>query len=410
MFVARARDRRERTNTSHEHDYTTLRLRSGKDRPVRLGHPWIFAGAIAQLDPALPPGSIVRVEAADGEFLGVGAANPRCAIAVRLLSRCDETIDHAFVQRRVTAALALRSQTIPPDTDAYRCINGEGDFLPGIVVDRYGDVLVLQCLTTGATVLHSAVVDALVTALAPRAIYERSAGAVRREEGLADVESVIHGELPADRLTIREHGHRFIVDVRHGQKTGFFLDQRDNRRLARDYAAGRRVLNAFAYTGGFGVYAAAGGAREVVSVESSPRALDLARANWRLNELSPDHASFVEADVFRYLREPGEPFDLLILDPPALVKQRKEVARGARAYKDLHLQAFRRAAPGALMLTFSCSTHVDAVLFRQIVTGAAADARREVRVLRHLGPGADHPTAVAQIEGEYLTGLMLYVS
>lgn len=377
---------------------------------MRLGHPWVFAGAIANLDPTLPAGAIVRVEAVDGALLGIGSVNPRCAIAVRLLTRREERIDSAFVRQRVSAALALRSQIVPTETDAYRCINGEGDFLPGVVVDRYGDTLVLQCLTAGAAAMQAEIVAALVAAIATRTIFERSAGSVRREEGLADVERVLYGEPLPDRLIIREHGHRFIVDVRHGQKTGLFLDQRDNRHLAKTCAAGRRVLNAFAYTGGFAVYAAAGGAREVVSVESSPRALALARENWQVNALPADRGQFVDADVFRYLRESGEPFDLLILDPPALVKHRTEVARGARAYKDLHLQALRRAAPGALMLTFSCSTHVDAVLFRQIVTGAAADARREVRVLRHLGPGPDHPTNVAQIEGEYLTGLLVCVS
>ncbi|MBI1817724.1 MAG: class I SAM-dependent rRNA methyltransferase [Deltaproteobacteria bacterium] len=398
------------TNTNHEHDYTTLRLRSGKERPVRLGHPWVFAGAIANLDPATVPGTLVRLESASGEFLGIGAANPRCTIAVRLLTRIDEAIDAAFVHRRVAAALDLRRSVIPTDTDTYRVINGEGDFLPGVVVDRYGDVLVLQCLTAGAAALQSPLIAALVDLAQPRSIYERSAGAVRREEGLPDVERVLHGDPPADRLRVREHGFQFLVDVHHGQKTGLFLDQRDNRALARQLTHDRRVLNAFAYTGGFGVYAGAGGAREVVSVESSARALTLARENWALNDLPNKRAAFVEADVFRYLREPGEPFDLLILDPPALVKQRKDVARGARAYKDLHLQTFRRAAPGALVFSFSCSTHVDAVLFRQIVTGAAADARRAVRVLRHLGSGADHPTSVAQIEGEYLTGLLLQVS
>jgi 23S rRNA (cytosine1962-C5)-methyltransferase len=393
-----------------EQTYPTLRLRSGKDRPVRLGHPWVFAGAIANLDSHQAPGTLVRLESAAGEFLGIGAVNPSCAIAVRIVTRLDEAVDAAFVRRRIADALALRAMVVPDHTNAYRCLNGEGDFLPGVVVDRYGDVLVLQCLTAGADALRPAVLDALTGTMQPRCIYERSAGSVRREEGLADLEEVLYGERPPERVTIDERGYRFIVDVRHGQKTGFFLDQRENRALARMVAKGRRVLNAFAYTGGFGVYAAAGDAREVVSIESSSRALDLARESWRLNGLPPARAHFVEADVFRYLREPGGPFDLLILDPPALVKQRKELARGARAYKDLHLQAFRRAAPGALMLTFSCSTHVDAELFRKIVNGAAADARRAVRVLGHLGPGPDHPTSLAHGEGAYLKGLLLQVS
>ncbi len=370
----------------------------------------MFAGAVAHLDPRLPAGSLVRLESAAGEFLGIGAVNPHCAIAVRMLTRADEAVDAAFVRRRLETALALRTALVPPHTDAYRCVNGEGDFLPGLVVDRYGDGLVLQCLTAGAAAWQPLVVEALAALVRPGFIYERSAGSVRRQEGLSDLECVLCGSAPEVPVTVREHGLAFVVDFRHGQKTGFFLDQRDNRRLAMECARGRRVLNAFAYTGAFAVYAGVGEAREVISVESSARALELARENWQLNQLPDERGRFVAADVFRYLREEKEPFDLLLLDPPALVKQRKEVERGARAYKDLHLQAFRRSAPGALVLTFSCSQHVGAELFRKIVNGAAADARREVRVLRHLGPGADHPSNLAQVEGEYLTGLLLYVS
>ena len=232
---------------------------------------------------------------------------------------------------------------------------------------------------------------------------------MRREEGLAPEEGVVAGEVPAGPVSIRENGLRFLVDVQGGQKTGFFLDQRDNRALVRQLAAGRDVLNAFAYTGAFSIYAAAGGARHVTSVESSARALDLARDNWSVNQLDAAVGEFVEADVFRYLRDVERTFDLLILDPPALVKRRQELMRGARAYKDLHLWAFRRAAPDAYVMTFSCSQHVSAELFWKIVHGAAVDARRQVQVLRHLGPGADHPTSLAHPEGEYLKGLLLRV-
>ena len=220
---------------------------------------------------------------------------------------------------------------------------------------------------------------------------------------------MLAGDVPGEPLLVRECGQRFMVDLRGGQKTGFFLDQRDNRALVRQLAADRVVFNGFAYTGAFGVYAGAGGARQVVSVESSARSLELARANWSANDLPASAAEFVEADVFRYLRDADRRFDLLILDPPALVKRRQEVERGARAYKDLHLWAFRRAAPGALMLTFSCSQHVSRELFWKIVHGAAIDAGRAVQVLRHLGAGPDHPVALAHAEGEYLKGLLLRV-
>jgi 23S rRNA (cytosine1962-C5)-methyltransferase len=386
-----------------------IHLKAGKERPVLLGHPWIFSGAIRDLDPALPAGTMVRINGAAGDFLGRGYANPRCAIAVRVLTRRDEPIDARFFHARLTAALALRHSVLPADTDAYRLINGEGDRLPGFIADVYGSVAVLQCLTAGAAQLQSAMVAALQATLAPCGIYERSTGSVRREEGLAPAHGVIAGAVPPEPLWVREAGHRFLVDLRGGQKTGFFLDQRDNRALAARLAPGRTVLNAFAYTGAFSVYAGAARARHVVSVESSPRALDLARHNWDGNGLSSSIADFVEADVFQYLRDTPLTCDLLILDPPALVKRRHEVERGARAYKDLHLWAFRRASAGAYMLTFSCSQHVPADLFWKIIHGAAVDARREVQVLQHLGPGADHPTSLAHPGGEYLKGLLLHV-
>lgn len=386
---------------------TALTLKPGRERPLRMGHPWVFAGAFADLPADLPPGALVDVHAADGSFCGRGYANPRCAIAVRLLTRGDETVDAALVRRRVDAALALRRLVVPAATDAYRLVNGEGDFLPGVVVDVYGRHAVLQCLTAGADRLKPWVVDAVQATLAPAGIWERSAGAVRHEEGLAAAEGCVAGTVPEDAVWIAEGGHRFAVDVRGGQKTGFFLDQRDNRALVERLAAGRRVLNAFAYTGAFGVYAGAGGAGRVVAVETSARSLDGARRNWAANRLSGEVAEFVHADAFEFLRDAEREFDLLILDPPALVKRRGDLERGTRKYRDLHRAALRRAAPGALVMTFSCSQHVTIDVFRGAVHAGAAAARRSVQVLQHLGPGPDHPIDLAHDEGGYLKGLLL---
>ncbi len=386
-----------------------VRLKPRKERPVLLGHPWIFSGAVADLDPTLEPGQTVAIHSAAGDFLGRGYVNPRCPIVVRLLTRKDEPIDARFIQQRVTRALELRRTVVPPDTDAYRLLNGEGDFLPGFVADVYASTFVLQCLTAGAAKLKPLLVDALRAVLAPTIIYERSSGNVRREEGLQPEVGVLLGDEPRQPLLIREHGLRFFIDVHSGQKTGFFLDQRDNRALVRRLASGRSVLNAFAFTGAFAVYAAAGGATRVTSVESSPRVLELARQNWMANDLAAALSDVESADVFRYLRDVERSFDLLILDPPALVKRRQELARGARAYKDLHLWAFRRAAAGGYVVTFSCSQHVSAELFWKIVHGAAVDAGRDVQALQHLGPGADHPVSLGHPEGEYLKGLLLRV-
>jgi len=389
-------------------DTVTLHLRSGKDHAARLGHPWIYSGAIRDLDAQLAPGTAVRVLSADGRLVGTGYVNPRCAIAVRLLSRADEPLDAAFVARRVAAAQALRAAVVGADSDAYRLINGEGDGLPGVLVDRLADVLVVQLLTAGAERLRGALLAALAQCGAPRAIVERSGGAVRSAEGLAPSAGVLAGEAPA-ALEIRENGLRAVVTPGAGQKTGHFCDQRVNRARVRVLAAGRRVLDAFSYNGGFAVHAGTGGAAQVVAVDSSAPAVAAAAQAWALNGLDPARARFVDGDVGRFLRDTPDTYDLVVLDPPALVRQRKDVARGARAYKDLNLWALRRAAPGALLCTFTCSQHVDAPLFRKIVAGAAADAHRTATVLEHLGPGPDHPVALAHPEGDYLHGLLLRV-
>jgi 23S rRNA (cytosine1962-C5)-methyltransferase len=385
-----------------------IHLKPGKERPVLLGHPWIFSGAIRDSPFDVEPGEIVRVCAADGRFIAIGYLNPRCSIAVRIVSLNDEPIDNAFVRRRVEAALDLRRRVVPQDTDAYRLINGEGDGLPGFVVDRYGNVLVLQCLTAGAERLKALLVAVLIDLLSPSVIHERSDGSVRRGEGLAASVGLLYGEMPA-AVSVHENGLAFCVDPAAGQKTGFFLDQRTNRALARACASGARVLDAFAYSGGFAVHAGAGGADRVVAVETSESALVLAERNWQANGLPAIAARFVRADVRSFLSGTEERFDLLILDPPALVKHRHEVNAGARAYRDLHVRAFRRAERGALVMTFTCSQHVDAELFRRTVVAAAADAGYAVQLLAHLGPGPDHPVCLAHPEGEYLRGLLLRV-
>lgn len=386
----------------------TVHLKPGKDRPVRFGHPWIFSGAIHDLDPKAEPGTIVRVRSAEGEVLGLGYVNPRCAIAVRMLTHADELIDGTFMRGRVEQALRLRRFTVADDTTAYRLINGEGDRLPGFVVDRYADVLVLQVLTAGAERLKPLLLAALRDTVTPRALFERSDGSVRKAEGLSARVGIVDGDLPSE-LIVRENGLAFAVRPAVGQKTGLFLDQRPNHALARQLAGGRRVLDAFSYTGTFAIHAGAGGASHVVAVESSAGALTAVREHWALNRLPAPQAEFIEGDVSRYLRETNEGFGLLILDPPAFVKRRKDLAPGARAYKDLNLWALRRAEAGAFMMTFTCSQHVDSELFRKIVLGAAVDAGRRVQLLHHLGPGPDHPVALGHPEGEYLHGLLLRV-
>ncbi len=383
----------------------TLVLQPGRDAPVRAGHPWIYSRAIASGLAGAIPGEPVAVRAANGRFVAAGYAHPSTTIAVRVLTLADEPVDAALVARRVDEALALRQAFLPPDLDAYRVVNGEGDQLPGVVVDRYGEFLVCQLFTAGAARLAPALVDALQARLAPRGIFERSEGGVRTEEGLSGARGVLAGEEPPARLTIVEDGCRFLVDVLHGQKTGFFLDQRETRARVRALAAGRRVLNAFAYTGAFAIAAARGGASEVVSVDTSRPALELAEAAWADNGLPPAGARFVVADVFDFLRG-DETYDLIVLDPPPFVRRRRDLQPGLRGYKDVNLQAFRRLAPGGYLVTASCSQHLPRTTFREVVAAAAADAGRYATIVAEAGHPPDHPVALAHPEGEYLKVLV----
>jgi 23S rRNA (cytosine1962-C5)-methyltransferase len=374
---------------------------------VRAGHPWIFSGAIAAGLEGAEPGEPVHVHAAGGRFLAGGYVNPRTSIAVRVLTLEEEAIDASLVGRRLDEALALRRATLPAELGAYRVLNGEGDRLPGVAVDRYGDFLVCQFLTAGAARLAPAVAEALGERFAPRGIFERSEGAVRTEEGLAGARGVLAGEEPPARLAIAEDGARFLIDVRHGQKTGFFLDQRESRARVRALAAGRRVLNAFAYTGAIGIAAALGGAAEVTSVDTSRPALALAEEAWAANGLPAAAGRFVVANVFEFLRAASEPYDIIVLDPPPFVRRRRDLAPGLRGYKDVNLQALRRLAPGGWLLTSSCSQHLARAGFREVVAAAAADAERVVEVAAEWGHPPDHPVLLAHPEGEYLKVMLL---
>jgi 23S rRNA (cytosine1962-C5)-methyltransferase len=384
----------------------TVILKPGRELPVRAGHPWIFSGAIASGLDGAEPGEPVRVVAHGGGFVAAGYGNPRTAIAIRVLTLDDEAVDAALVARRIDAALALRRAVVPPDTTAYRVVNGEGDQLPGVVVDRYGDYLVCQLLTAGAARLADALVAAFQSRLAPRGILERSEGGVRAEEGLGGARGVLAGEEPG-RVVVLEHGMRLVADLLHGQKTGLFLDQRDNRARIRALASGKRVLNAFAYTGGFAVAAALGGATHVVSVDTSRPALELGEQAWAENGLVPDTATWIEGDVFEVLRAGRDRFDLIVLDPPPFVRRRRDLTPGLRGYKDVNLQALRRLEPGGWLLTCSCSQHLDRAGFRQVVAAAASDAGRSVQLVEEHGHPPDHPTALAHPEGEYLKALLL---
>ena len=391
-----------------------LILKPGKERALLRRHPWIYDSAVACLEGRARPGDTVSVLADSGKVLGKAAWSPESKIRARMWSFDPEAvIDHAFFKRAVAAAVARRA-THPwlAGQDGLRLIHGESDGLPGVVVDRFGEVVVMQLTSAGADKWRAAIVDALVQATACTTVYERSDSDVRGREGLEPVTGVVHGELP-EALSIVEHGIRMEVDVVGGHKTGFYLDQRDNRRLTRELAAGRRVLNCFCYTGGFSLQALAGGSASVLSIDSSAPALATAERNLALNpQLDASRARWQAADVFaalRQLRDAGERFDLIILDPPKFAPSAAHAERAARAYKDINLLGFRLLDPGGLLMTYSCSGGIGVELFHKIIAGAAADAGVDGRIVHRLSAAPDHPVGLAVPEGEYLKGLACQV-
>jgi 23S rRNA (cytosine1962-C5)-methyltransferase len=389
-------------------------LRPGREKPLRNRHPWVFSGAIAHAE--AEPGAVADVLDASGQFLARGYYNPHSQIRVRLLSWDEnEIIDVDFWGGRLAQAVEGRAVlAAQPDLTAYRLIHAESDGLPGLIVDRYGDFLVLQALTLGIERIKPLLVECLAGLCTPLGIFERSDVDVREKEGLAETAGLLWGEEPPNPLEIREHGLRYLVDVHAGHKTGFYLDQRASRRwlLADAALAGKDVLNAFSYTGSFAVCAGARDASSIVNVDSSSEALAAARQNMALNGLDHIQAEYIEANVFGQLRawrEQGREFDVIILDPPKFAHSPRQVEKATRGYKDINLLAFQLLRPNGLLITFSCSGLVDADLFQKVVFGASVDAGREAQIVQRLSQPADHPVLLSFPEGQYLKGLVCRV-
>lgn len=392
----------------------SILLKPGRDRSLLMRHPWIFSGAIAQVQGRPEPGETVVVRSPQGGFLAWAAYSPSSKITARVWSWDEaEQIDAAFLRRRLQAALEQRRTMVPEnETNALRLVHAESDGLPGLVVDRYGDVLVVQFLSAGAERWRELLVDLLVELTGIRQVYERSDVEVRVLEGLPEREGPLRGEGPFTPLVIREHGLGFRVDPVHGQKTGFYIDQRRNRQRLRELCTGREVINCFCYTGAFSVYALAGGAKSVLSIDSSGEALAMAAENVALNRLEGPGVEWLEADVFhalRAFRDQGRTCDLIVLDPPKFAPTAAQAERAARGYKDINLLAFKLLRPGGLLLTFSCSGGISAELFQKIVMGAALDAGVDAQIVEYLNQGIDHPVALTFPEGAYLKGLICRV-
>ena len=386
-----------------------LFLAKGREKSLLRRHPWVFSGAVQRVEGKALSGETIDILDSQGKWLARGAYSPESQIRARVWTfQQDEEIDIDFFIRRLQQAQSWRDWVAHRDgLDGYRLIAGESDGLPGITIDRFQNFLVLQLLSAGAEYQRPALLSALQHCYPECSIYDRSDVAVRKKEGLPLAQGPVLGDLPPELLPITEHGMKLLVDIQQGHKTGFYLDQRDSRLAARNYSAGRRVLNCFSYTGAFAVSALMGGCAQVISVDTSQAALDIARQNVELNKLDLNKAEFVRDDVFQLLRNyraQGEKFDLIIMDPPKFVENKNQLASACRGYKDINMLALQLLNPGGILLSFSCSGLMPTDLFQKILADAAVDAGRDVQFIEQFRQAADHPVIATYPEGLYLKG------
>jgi 23S rRNA (cytosine1962-C5)-methyltransferase len=384
-------------------------LKRGREKPVLRGHPWVFSGAVEKIEGDVSPGDIGEVYSTEGQFLGIGHLNPRSQIILRLLTQKREDLNIDFFRDRVSKAASLREIWLKGKTNAYRMVNGEGDFLPGLIVDRYGKDFVIQCLTAGMERLKGILTDVLVNDFLPQSIYERSDAAIREEEGLSESTGRLFGKEVPDRIEVEEFGCRFRVNVKRGQKTGFYLDQRENRLPLEELSRGKRVLDCFSYTGAFAIHAGLGGAKELTLIDASEEALSMAGEHFDLNHLGKIPRRLIRGDAFDVMRSLDPEYDIVIVDPPPFAKKKSHIQKASRGYKDLNLQALRLLKREGLLFTFCCSHHVSSDLFQKIIFSAAVDAGKRVQLLSRRGHSIDHPVNLCHPEGEYLKGLVCRV-
>jgi 23S rRNA (cytosine1962-C5)-methyltransferase len=389
-------------------------LKPGREKSVNNRHPWIFSGAISRVEGGPANGDVVDVWNSKARFAARGIYNEKSQIQVRLLTwNPNDAINGDFWRRRIRRAVAGRQALLDaPDTDAFRLVYAEADGVPGFIADQYGTWVVVQFLSLAAERYRQAILDALIDLIAPQGIYERSEGEGREKEGLVSVTGPIWGEVPPDMIEIMENGHTFLVDIKLGQKTGFYLDQRENRQKVSKYFPNKEILNAFAYTGAFAVYAAYVGAKRITNVDTSERALQIAERNVRRNGFGDREDAYAEADAFeimRAYRDNNWKFDVVILDPPKFAQSKRHVEKATQGYKDINLLGMKLLKPGGILITFSCSGAVTADLFQKVLFGAAVDAGRHVQIIERLSQSSDHPVLLTHPESEYLTGLVCRV-
>ena len=390
-------------------------LKKSVDSFIKRKHPWIFSGALEKVDGNPSKGETVQIFTSEKKLVGLGSFSPSSQIRVRVWTfNPEEKIDEAFFRGKIDQAKSLREKILNVSlTNAYRIINSESDGLPGLIIDRYGEYIVCQFLSSGVEFFKEVITDILNDMFKPKGIYERSNVDVREKEGLKSAIGSLRGTEPEDLVEILENGFKFLVDIKEGHKTGFYLDQRDNRKLVSAFAKEKTVLNCFSYTGGFSVYALAFGAEKVTQVESSASALDLSLRNFELNNLNSSPVENINDDVFtvlRKFRDERKTFDLIILDPPKFAESASQIQKASRGYKDINLLAIKLLNPGGILFTFSCSGHVSQELFQKIVSDAALDSGRQVKIIKWLTQSSDHPVLTNFPEGFYLKGLVCSVS
>jgi 23S rRNA (cytosine1962-C5)-methyltransferase len=385
-------------------------LNAGREKSLLRRHPWIFASAIRSVDMEIVPGATVDLLSSEGKFLARASYSPISQIRARVWTFEDESVDKDFFRRKIQTAIELRRMSrVENHTNAYRLLHAESDGMPGFVVDQYKDMLVLQSTTAGSDFWKEIIADVLVEETGIQNIYERSDVDVRELEGLKPITGVLRGTSTDPQLQITEYNLKFNVDIQHGHKTGFYLDQCANRQRVGEFSKGRDVLNCFCYTGGFSVHALANGAKSVLSVDSSADALALLEENIALNRVPADRHTSIEGDVFQLLRkfrDENRSFDMIILDPPKFAPTAAHAEKASRAYKDINLLAFKLLRHGGVLFTYSCSGGIDTALFQKIVASAALDAGVDARIIEHLSQGSDHPVSLHFPEGAYLKGLV----
>jgi len=394
--------------------YKKAVVKTGREKSILKKHPWVYSGAIQEVEGHPEGGEIVDLVDRNGEFLARGAYSPQSKIRVRIWTwNPEQAIDHHFIHEVLETSIVNR-KNLPTlsCTNACRLVNAESDRFPGLIVDQYDNILVMQCLSYGVEVWRDVIADSLITLTNSTGIYERSDADVRVLEGLQKRNEVIRGVVPNSEIIIEENSLKYLVDVKGGQKTGFFLDQRQNRHVIRELVKDKDVLDCFCYTGGFSISALAGGARSVVGVDASNDALAIAKKNVDLNHFDQKRVDWIQDDVFVFLRgmrDRNRKFDLIILDPPKFASSVSQVEKAARGYKDINLLAMKLLKPGGYLITFSCSGSVTQDLFRKIVAGAASDAGVDAQIIAQLHQAEDHPILLSFPEGEYLKGLIVKV-